>query len=314
MNGSFVIPTRTMCAKDNARIWRWHSIIGLVIIPWVFTLILAPQDISDFFTLSSKDIEIIIFGGIVFGIGQVFFSYAIESVGMALSFATNLGVGVVIGSLFTVVYQQLLFSSRGILVIVTVLIILLGLAFYYFSSKIQRKNIDGHVTKKLSYNIGWLLAVLAGITSGFQSIVFTLANSHQQHLFQNLGSFWVWPIFLTAAAFSMVIGFSYKINRKNEYLILNKAFFGLKEGFLLTLMGVLFSGSLVLYSRGVEQLDDQRVVVAWPAFMVSIILTSQLWSWVFGEDLKEKKISVYLKWASIFLMVVAIVLLSFELR
>lgn len=311
MNGSFVVPTKKLCVENNADVWKWHSVIGMIIVPWMMVLVLAPHDITDYFRLDLSAFWLIVFGGMLFGIGQFCFSYAIECAGVALSFAVNLGIGIVIGSLFTLVHQGLFFSLKGMLVIIAVFLILFGLVLYYFSSKKNKEETTEIVVKK--YRLGWLLAVVTGVTSGCQNIVFVLASMHQKHLFQTLGVFWVWPVFFTFSAIPMIIGFSYKSHKKNIQEGMKRNFIRLNQFLKIVLMGFFFTGSLILYSKGVERLNAQQLIIAWPVFMVTIILTTQFWGNIFKETVGLKGSALYLKWLSIVLMMTAIVIFSLEL-
>ena len=111
MNGSFVIPMRF--AKDlNAKhIWFFHSIIGLIIVPWLILGIWFSHTASYYKFLASDLLYLLAITGVAFGIGQVCFFYAIEKLGVALAFVINLSIGVTLGSLFVVFYKHLFLSD-----------------------------------------------------------------------------------------------------------------------------------------------------------------------------------------------------------
>jgi L-rhamnose-H+ transport protein len=101
----------------------------------------------------------------------------------------------------------------------------------------------------------------------------------------------------------MAILFFYQTKKIQESLSLPN----IKNLILVTLMGLFFTGSLVLYSSGMSHLPDDQKMLGWPTLMVLIILSSQVWGWVFGEFKAAKKIY---RVASVLLLVISIALLS----
>ena len=309
MNGSFVIPARYIKNIVNEEIWFYHSIIGLAIIPWIILAITLPSALHHYLFLQPTILIFIIFSGLIFGLGQICFSYAIESIGVALSFTINLGIGVTIGSLFVVFYKTTFFTLQAYLVILAVFLILLSLIIYYYAGKNSQERQYLKYQKSSHYRTGWLLASLAGVASGLQNITFVTVAFYTKTQFQISNSFWVWPPFLFAAAIAMFFGFLYRIKRNPA----NKLqFLGIKSTLLIAIMGLFFTGSLALYSGGMNKLTHQQQIIGWPAFMITIILTSQIWGWLYskvsGVALRNKLFMI----CSVMLLVIAIIILSFE--
>lgn len=308
MNGSFVIPARYIRNLANEKIWFYHAIIGLAIISWVILTFMLPGEVHNYLSLQPNILLFIILSGAIFGLGQVCFAYSIESIGVALSFTINIGIGLTIGSMFVVFYKDAFFTTQGYLVTLAVFLILCSLVIYYYAGKSQQLNQSQPSTH---YHRGWLLASLTGLTSGLQNITFVIVAFHSTTLFHTSDSFWFWPPFLLAAAIPMALGFLYKIKR-NQVPQTNYA--GktslLKNIFLIVVMGLFFTGSLALYSRGMSQLTHQQQIVGWPAFMVSIIFVSQLWGWLHRESSDSTVKSRLNMFCSVGLLVVAILILA----
>ena len=308
MNGSFTVPAKFIKQLTNEKVWQYHSIFGMAILPWLLLTILSPQAVIKFSQIRFSTWLCIIFGGLIFGVGQICFARAIKKIGLSLSFATNIGIGLVIGSIFVILYKGMLFSFSGGVVVLAVMLILCGLATYYFSNKSAlRLNRLEEACTHLKH--GWFLAIFAGIASGLQNIVFIISISNEKPLFSHLPSFWVWPPYLLFASIPMIIGFKSKKKLANMPAL---SFFSiLKNSFLIFLMGLFFVGSLVLYSYGVSHLSHEETIIAWPAFLIPIILTTQFWGWVF--DHQYRNIST-LKMISILSLVVAIAILTFQVQ
>ncbi len=136
MNGSFVVPSKYIQQLSNEEIWLYHSIIGVVLIPWIILFALFPHTFHNYVLLSRSNWLLLILSGFIFGLGQLCFAYTIKFIGMALGFTINLGIGVTIGSLFVILYKSALFSMQGYLALVAILLIVLSL----ITSRIQMRS------------------------------------------------------------------------------------------------------------------------------------------------------------------------------
>ncbi len=298
INGSFVVPSRYIQNTSSDKIWFYYSLIGLAIIPWLILLFLSGSILHDYSMLSDRIWGCIILGGLIFGVGQFCFSKAIAKIGIALSFAINLGIGVTIGTMFVVLHDSAFFTTRGFFVTLAVILIICSLIFYYFSQR-NAEQAKGH------YQAGWLLASFAGIASGLQNVTFMVVGIYENTQLQSVNSFWVWPPFLLSAAIPMGLLFFYQMKRKQESVLLRN----LKYLVLIFLMGLCFTGSLVLYSSGMSQLPSDQKMLGWPTLMVLIILTSQIWGWKWGEFKETRKIFYTF---SILFLLTSMVLLSIK--
>jgi len=78
-------------------------------------------------------------------------------------------------------------------------------------------------------------------------------------------------------------------------------------------MGVGYWGSLVFFSKASEVIGgDLAPTIAWPLFMVFIILTSNLWSWKSREWEHAGRSAGMKMFVSLALFVVAIVVFSYS--
>lgn len=312
MNGSFVIPAKYINNFIKEKIWCYHSIIGLAVMPWVILTIMLPGTIGNYLSLQPSILTFLILSGVIFGLGQVFFAYAIDFIGVALSFTINLGLGVTIGSLFVVFYKNTFFTLQDSLVVLAIFFILCSLFIYYHSGKHNNVGKDVPLANISRYHKGWLLASLTGLTSGLQNITFVIVAFYSQAHFQTSNSFWVWPPFLLAASIPMFIGFLYKIRKNTTPTLPTKKILFAKNILLITLMGLFFTGSLALYSKGMSQLSKVQQIIGWPAFMVSIILASQLWGWIYRESGDVSRKNRFKILGGIILLVAAIIILAIK--
>ncbi|MCF6765996.1 hypothetical protein L3V82_09440 [Thiotrichales bacterium 19S3-7] len=313
LNGSFIIPARFIKHKNNEIIWLYHTIIGLVCIPWLLLLLIYPDSIYLYHSLTIYDLSFLGISGVIFGIGQICFFYAIDQIGIALSFAINLGIGLVLGSIFVIGYQSMLLSYQGNLISIAIILILLSLSISYKLNQLHHSNLNKPTTNQKK-QFGWILATLAGFASGLQNISFIVVANHSQSFSHTSNSYWYWPLFLSIAAIPMFFGFLKRYQRKNittnaknttqSYLSNSISLI------LILMMGLCFSGSLVLYSFGMNLFTNTETISGWPILMITIILTSQIWGLIFGELKKLTLLYQLYRFISIFMLILAILLIG----
>ncbi|PIQ43219.1 MAG: hypothetical protein COV52_01760 [Gammaproteobacteria bacterium CG11_big_fil_rev_8_21_14_0_20_46_22] len=309
-NGSFIVPARNVKSISNEMVWVFHSIIGFVIVSWLLLIVFFPHSFRLYGLLHIHEVMLLIVSGVVFGLGQICFAYAIETIGIALSFTVNLGLGVTLGTMFVILYKSSLWTAHGKIATIAVALIIISLFIYYKAGKNNQGRLSQRKLISAShYKLGWLLAVFAGFSSGLQNISFVIVAYHSSAMPYSENSYWYWPAFLTFAAIPMLIGFLYRAKQQG-YLGQYRQIYSTSNFAFITLMGVFFSGSLVLYSLGMSRFSNAQQVTGWPTLMSSIILASQAWGWFFGEaklaTLKHKRYMV----VSILLLLTAILLIG----
>lgn len=307
INASFVVPTKFIKSFSYEKSWFYHSIFGLMILPWILLLLYTPSAIFHYSSLSADILWFIIFGGLIFGIGQSCFSYSIKYIGIARSFAVNLGIGSTLGSLAVILMNHALFTQKGLLTCIAVFLVIMGLALYYFAE--PAKLTEEEKSVGFAHYKGWILSSIAGIASGLQNVVFVYVAFHTpaKQIMQN--SFWVWPLFLFAAGIPMSIQFwrALKKNPQENILFSSKL---IKDSMLIAVMGLCFSGSLVVYSYAMSLLSDKGQVIGWPLLMISIILSTQFLGKLFDGDHANSLRGKYFRITSVILLIVSVILLS----
>lgn len=280
MNGSFIVPARFIKNTSNEKKWFYYSLVGLGIMPWLILFIVEPNSLHFYKSLPPQFFLLLLISGAIFGLGQICFAYAISYIGIALSFSINLGLGVTIGSLFVVLQDSNLFSRDGFFVSLAILLVLSSLLIYFYSGKYNK---TAPSSQNNYYGRGWLLACFTGLTCGLQNIAYVITAFHSGLGLESAqsNSYWVWPPFLNAGALVIALGFFYQISKTQEPLMLKNTKIATLS--LTALMGLLFAGSLAIYSFSMSLLHGREHIIGWPVFVISIILASQIWGWLFGE-------------------------------
>ncbi len=286
VNGSFALPTKYIRQWNFENIWLNFSIWGFLLAPWIVILLLAPQAWAFYQNISAHTAWTILIGGLIFGIGQICFAQALSIIGLGLGFVINIGLGTALGFFLPLAlfHPEKILTSFGYTTLIGIALILLGLIISYLAGK-QRDHYRRHqqLTISSSYQLGVILAVIAGIASAVQNFTFAATIQLQtmalQAGFNHLASAMIiWPIFLTASFIPYTIYMGYLHHKNNSYRLYQKPRTAV-NCFLTLMMGLAFFLSLVLYSQASLLIGSLGPIVGWPMFMVLIILTSFFWGW-----------------------------------
>lgn len=291
LNGSFALPTKNLKQWQFENIWLIYSIWGFLVLPWVIIFFLAPNVALVYQMVPAKLFFILILGGFLFGIGQVCFAEALKRIGLGLGFVINIGLSTALGFLLPlmVLHPDRMLTPFGFATLFGILFILAGLFVSYQAGKERDRLFNQHqeMMSNSQYHFGVLLAIIAGLFSAGQNFTFA-ATSDMQQIAINAGvnqlaaSMIIWPVFLI---FTFIPYFIYMwyLHLKNRSFI---NYQGPKTpiNFIFALiMGFFWYFSLVLYSQASLLIGSLGPVVAWPLFMVLIILTSNFWGWRYKE-------------------------------
>jgi L-rhamnose-H+ transport protein len=328
INGSFATPTKYMGKWKDETIWFTFSFYGMLILPWLTIFILAPNILSILGNANFyPSLLTLIIGGLVFGLGQICFAVAFKLIGLGLNFVVNISIGTACTALVGLIQNPNLFgTSYSYLQILGVIIFIVAVILGSAAGAARDKNKQSVVDKKNTDNkshvkngfvvLGVILAIGAGIGSAFQGASYVLGNPAIVELAKASGAGG-----LTSNTIAWVIIFSCAFVPYVIYFLIlnikNKSFGGYSESgtakywFFLLLMGIGFWGSLILFS-GANSIIGGKLgpTIAWPLFMVFIILTSNFWGMVTGEWKGAGSKAVNKIWISIFLFIFAIIVFS----
>lgn len=316
MNGSFPLPTKHARHWKFEHIWLNFGFWGFLFLPWLTVFALDPHAGQIYQVLPSYTWFILLTGGFLFGIGLACFSRCLEYIGFGLGFTINLGIGTALGLLvpLAVLHTEDLFNPADFALYAALLFILAGLYLSYRAGKKRDQQLQSS-SKRGCYSLGIFLAMIAGICSAIQNFSFAFTSNVQQ-LAMVLGanslsaSIIIWPPFLSVTFISYASYMLYLHARHNSFDIYLQPHFK-RHLFFTLLMGVLWFGSIVAYSQAALWIGALGPEIAWPLFMVAIILTSSFWGWRYKEwrgcDARVRRLAIL----SIVALVIAVVILAF---
>lgn len=319
INGSFALPTKKIKHWRFENIWLNYAFWSFLFLPWLILYLMSPHAFLVYQQASSDVIGIMLIGGFLFGVGQVCFALSLNMIGLGLGFVINIGLGTGLGFMLPLIllHPEKMFTSPGILTLLGTVFIILGLIYSFFAGRLrdQKKtqNSDGQY-----FQLGVLLAIVAGIFSAGENFTFAATHSLQKAaLGLGMSTFSsanvMWPGFLLASFLPYLI-YMFILHFKNnsfQYYRLNTL---VKYTPLAFLMAVCWYGSLMIYSKASLMIGELGPVIAWPLFMVMIILSSNFWSWHSGEWDKAGKRAYQLKLRGIICLIAAFVVLALSVK
>lgn len=296
INASYCLPM-----KLNKK-WKWEnswfafSIVGLAIVPTIIGVATVPKLWSVYASVPAMTLAWMAIFGAGWGVNMVLFGLALDNIGLAIAFAVNLGTSAAAGSFVPLVVQhpEKLLSRQGFWIVAGVLIIFIGVALCGLAGK-QRDAITEATAVQAQaagvagrrYLRGFLYAFVAGFLGCMLNFGLAFGSSIE-HAARERGasiammSNAVWLPCLYAGFLPGVIYCLY-LMKKNQNLPNLRAsgtwyYWGLAGS-----MGLLWYGSIVLYSISTVKLGDLGTSIGWPLFLSAIVVASTLLGVLIGE-------------------------------
>jgi len=290
MNAAYVLPMKLNKKWQWEHTWFAFSILGVAVVPTIIALLTVPGLWSTYSSVSGGVLAAMALFGAGWGVSLVFFGLALTRLGLAMTFAICLGTSAAVGALTPLISQHSdqIMTRQGMLILFGVVIILIGVglcglaghrreAAAQAKSTIVRRGILG----------GFLLAFVSGILGSMLNLGLAFGDSIQraaraQGASLAMMSNAVWLPCLYAGFLPGVIYCLYLMrkNRNLSSLTLPGTWYYWLAG---ASMGVLWYGSVMLYSISTVKLGDLGTSIGWPLFMASIVIVSSVLGVLTGE-------------------------------
>lgn len=259
----------------------------------------------------------ILFFGFAWGVSMVLFGRAVDTIGVAITFAVSLSTSAAAGSLIPllVTTPERLASGEGMMILLGLALTAAGVALVARAGKQREK--DQQTKTGISSSVflrGFIFALLSGVCGsmlnfavafGSPLISAAAANGAHPAMITNV----VWAPAVIAGAIPGVIFCVLQVKKNGtakNFLAAGTSYYW----FMAFLMGVLWFGSVVLYGIAVLRIGDLGAVFGWPLFMVAIVLASAAWGALAGEWRDASSLARRTMTAGIAVLLVTIVVLS----
>jgi len=321
MNAAYALPMKLNKKWEWEHTWFAFSILGVAVVPTVIAMLTVPALWSTYTAVSAGTLAKMVLFGASWGVSLVFFGLALTRLGLAITFAVCLGTSAAVGALTPLVVQHanLVMTRQGGLIFLGVLVILFGVTLCGLAGKSREAALQQEsTTVRKSFLGGFLLAFISGILGSMLNLGLAFGGSIQRAAQQHGASLAmmsnaVWLPCLYAGFLPGVI-YCYSLMRKKGTVGTLR-----RPGtwyYWLTgaAMGVLWFGSIILYSISTLKLGDLGTSIGWPLFLASIVVASTCFGVLTGEWAHTGTRPIRMMILGVSLLVVAIAILSYAGR
>jgi len=284
-----------MVPLNYLRRWRWenawivYSVVALIIAPWTLAFFRVPNLLGVYGSVRIGDFMMPFLYGTGWGVAQVLFGLAVLRIGMALSFATTIGLSAALGTLVPIVLRHpaVLKTARGEILMLGVLLMVAGVIVCSWAGQrrdAERRDKTAHAGHG-SFKAGLFMAAAAGLLAPMlnYSLAFgdgLVIEALRHHAMRSDTPYAVWPIALAGGAVPNLAYAGWLVFRNRSWGNFVPVW---PQIFVGTIMGVLWMGSVAAYGTATTLLGVVGASIGWSLYQISMILTSNISGWIAGE-------------------------------
>ncbi len=318
MNAAYALPMKLNKKWEWEHTWFAFSILGVAVVPTVIALLTVPRLWSTYSVVSNGTLAAMVLFGASWGISLVFFGLALTRLGLAITFAVCLGTSAAVGALTPLVAQHanLVMTRQGELILFGVVVIIFGVALCGLAGKTREAALQQEsATTRKGFWGGFMLAFISGILGSMLNLGLAFGGSIQRAAQQNGASLAmmsnaVWLPCLYAGFLPGAI-YCYVLMRKKRSIgalrLAGTWYYWLTSAS----MGLLWFGSIILYSISTVKLGDLGTSIGWPLFLASIVVASTSFGVLTGEWKRTGTRPIRFMILGVSFLVLAIAVLSY---
>ncbi|HKT10355.1 MAG TPA: L-rhamnose/proton symporter RhaT [Terriglobia bacterium] len=291
MQGTYFLGLKYVEPWKWENIWALYAVISLIALPAGLALATVPH-LSEMLSRAPASALLMVFlYGAGWGIGSVLAGLGVDKMGMAMGVAVLIGVTAAIGTFVPLVVNtpQMIFTGKGLLVILSVAALLLGVGLAAVAGKKRDASLaDGPApVKKGQFGAGLAICIFSGIFSAMLNMAFAFSQPVvKAGIETGAGNFGalnaVWMVALGGGFIANAAYTGYLLFRNRTWAKFTLP--GTGKGWAIGLaMAILWTGGVVLYGRGAASMGQIGAVIGWPLFMAVIIFVSTIWGFASGE-------------------------------
>jgi L-rhamnose-H+ transport protein len=290
--------------------WAPFSLIGMVLIPVIWTAIVIPDFIDVFRSVEVNILFKPVIFGALWGIGAVTFGLAIRYIGMSLSYGINMGIASAVGSLIPFFMLDNLSGKIVFIVLTGTAIMILGIVIVTVAGIMREKlqNEDsGEIVKKGATRKGVIFALIGGFATAAFNIGFSETRPLTDIAVSNgasaaNASLLAW-ILVLSGGFLVNFGFALFLILKNRSYKDYKAQGASKALLKTTATAAMWFAAIGIYGQGAAIMGNLGPVIGWIMFMALALIVSNLWGLKTGEWKGLDKPKKYLLTGNIILII-----------
>ncbi len=289
LNGSFAVPLKTARTWKFHHIWTVHSLLAMCVLPWVYVFLTVPRWRSTLGAVPAAGWLGLIGWGVLFGIASLLYGVAVDLLGIALGFAIQLGLSVVLGSLLPLFWARAfsLQTSRDWLFLTGLAVMVAGVILCAQAG--GAKSHTAQAATGARFRKGLIIALVGGVLAPTLNFGIQYGTSLLARVGEMPGSerfplpiYLAWAVFLSASALVQASYCLWRVVREQQTgaWVAPEA---RRDALQVIAMSLVWISSVFLYGRSAFALGRLGNSFGWPIFIALIILASNAWGVILGE-------------------------------
>src|SRR5271157_4685610 len=288
LNGSFAVPLKTTRVWKFNHIWTLHSLLAMGIMPWIVVMAVVPHWSNLLAHVPARGWLILVGWGVLFGIASLLYGIAVDLLGIALGFAIQLGLSIVLGALLPLLWAGAFeLRSQGDWFFVLGLALMVAGVILCAQAGGSKGEAGSSSAKR--FRLGLLIAIVGGVLAptlnyGIQygtALLSKGAGTGSKQGFP-VEVYLAWAVFLSSAS---VVQAGYCFGRvvREHSTAVFAAGMHTRDALQVPAMSLLWIASVFVYGRSAFGLGPLGNSFGWPVFVALIILTSNAWGVLLAE-------------------------------
>jgi L-rhamnose-H+ transport protein len=321
LNGSFAIPMKHMPHIKQEKLWFVFSWWAYLIIPIATFLILDHNFINIILCVAPSYIYVPLLGGLLWGLGMICMCFAFKHIGIGVVFVINIGIGTAGGALLPLIFihPNRFLTFFGLFIVAGVILFIIGVISAGIAAKIRDDIKRTTLSNKNNLRplLGIILSILAGISSAFQGFSYAysasgfqtgkLLSSNSHLVVGNLP----WLLIFLGGFLPYMIYFLIASLKRKSFGTTPDNRVSFKYHLMIFVMALLFFECALFYGKATLLIGALGPIIIWPIYMVFIVLTSNFWSFKYGEWKGSSALSKSIMAFAISVQIVAVVILAY---
>jgi len=293
LNGSFSLPMKYSKTWAWENIWSVYALTALLVLPWALAVGFVPRLSAVYAGLGWHALLYPVMFGLLWGIAQTTFGLSIQAIGMAITFAIVSGLVCLTGSLIPLLafHPAELFQPLGILMVVSLPILLAGLALYG-KAGMRRENeqpaVPSHAAKgAITYKAGLALCIFTGIFGSAWNLGFVFSGDVLRRGIQFgakplTAPYAAWALILSGGLLPNILYPAFLLSRRHTWPSFTKGNW-IRELGLGLLMAVVWLGAILSYGVGATLVGKYGTSVGFTVYIAASVLASNAIGVATGE-------------------------------
>ncbi len=288
MNATYTLPMKLNRKWAWEHSWLAFSVLGVAVVPTLIAVLTVPDLWSIYNQASPSTLVWMALFGFGWGVSLVFFGLSIPLVGIAIAFTITLSTSAASGSLLPLLMQHRdrILTAQGAVLLLGIVLIACGVALCG-KAGMERDRSKDVLSGNPHFIRGFLFALISGILGSLLNLGLAFGDGIQQaartrgaSVAMSSNAVWLPCVY---AGFIPGVFYCIFLMRKNATtsgILSNAAWY---YWLMAACMGLLWYGSIILYSLSASHLGSLGPAIGWPLFLSAIVLVSTIVGTLTGE-------------------------------